>query len=30
IGRIRDIQIHPDNGKIYLLSQDSLWWMEKN
>ena len=30
IGRIRDIQIHPSNGKIYLLSQDSLWLMEKN
>ncbi|MAR79491.1 MAG: glucose dehydrogenase [Rhodospirillaceae bacterium] len=30
IGRIRDIQVHPINGKIYLLSQDSLWLMEKN
>ena len=30
IGRIRDIQIHPTNGKIYLLSEDALWLMEKN
>ena len=30
IGRIRDIQIHPDNGKIYFLGGDSLWLMEKN
>ena len=30
IGRIRDIQIHPSNGKIYFLSQDALWIMEKN
>jgi len=30
IGRIRDIQVHPSNGKIYFLSQDSLWIMEKN
>ena len=30
IGRIRDIQVHPSNGKIYFLSQDSLWLMEKN
>tara|TARA_E500000331_G_scaffold183092_1_gene176377 strand:- start:1208 stop:2272 length:1065 start_codon:yes stop_codon:yes gene_type:complete len=30
IGRIRDIQIHPSTGKIYLLSQDALWLMEKN
>jgi len=29
IGRIRDIQVHPTNGKIYFLSQDSLWLMEK-
>ena len=29
IGRIRDIQIHPTNGKIYFLSQDALWLMEK-
>ena len=29
IGRIRDIQVHPANGKIYFLSQDSLWLMEK-
>ena len=29
IGRIRDIQIHPKNGKIYLLANDSLWLMEK-
>ena len=30
IGRIRDIQIHPSNGKIFFLSQDGLWLMEKN
>ena len=29
IGRIRDIQVHPATGKIYFLSQDSLWVMEK-
>jgi aldose sugar dehydrogenase len=29
IGRIRDIQVHPSTGKIYFLSQDSLWLMEK-
>ena len=30
IGRIRDIQVHPSNGKIYLLGGNSLWSMEKN
>ena len=30
ISRIRDIQVHPSSGKIYFLSQDSLWLMEKN
>ncbi len=30
IGRIRDIQIHPVNGKIYFLSENALWLMEKN
>ena len=29
IGRIRDIQVHPVNGKIYLLAGNSLWLMEK-
>ena len=29
IGRIRDIQVHPKTGKIYFLSEDSLWLMEK-
>jgi len=29
IGRIRDIQVHPKNGKIYFLAGDSLWLMEK-
>ena len=29
IGRIRDIQVHPKNGKIYFLSKESLWIMEK-
>ena len=28
IGRIRDIQIHPINGKIYFLTEDNLWLME--
>ena len=30
IGRIRDIQIHPNNGKIYFLAGDNLWLMEKS
>ena len=30
IGRIRDIQVHPVNGKIYFLAGDNLWLMEKN
>jgi len=30
IGRIRDIQVHPDSGKIYFLAGDRLWLMEKN
>ena len=30
IGRIRDLQVHPDNGKIYFLGGDNLWLMEKN
>ena len=30
IGRIRDIQVHPENGKIYFLGADNLWLMEKN
>ena len=29
IGRIRDIQVHPSNGKIYFLSQDALWLMQR-
>ncbi len=29
IGRIRDIKVHPENGKIYFLAGDSLWLMEK-
>ena len=29
IGIIRDIQVHPDNGKIYLLGLNHLWLMEK-
>ena len=29
IGRIRDIQVHPLNGKIYFLASNSLWLMEK-
>ena len=30
IGRIRDIQVHPNNGKIYFLGGDSLWLMKRN
>ena len=30
IGRIRDIQVHPKNGKIYFLAGDKLWLMKKN
>ena len=30
IGRIRDIQVHPVSGKLYFLSENSLWLMEKN
>ena len=29
IGRIRDIKIHPESGKIFLLAQDKLWLFEK-
>ena len=29
IGRIRDIQVHPVTGKIFFLSQDALWLMQK-
>ena len=28
IGRIRDIKIHPENGKLYFLAGNSLWLME--
>ena len=30
VGRIRDIQVHPSNGKIFFLSEEGLWLMEKN
>ena len=30
IGRIRDIQVHPNDGKIYFLAGNSLWLMEKS
>ena len=30
IGRIRDIQVHPKDGKIYFLAGNSLWLMEKS
>jgi len=30
IGRIRDIQVHPGDGKIYFLSEDNLWLMKNN
>jgi quinoprotein glucose dehydrogenase len=29
IGRIRDLQIHPKNGKIYFLADNSLWLFER-
>ena len=29
IGRLRDIQVHPSSGKLFFLSQDALWLMEK-
>ena len=29
IGRIRDIDVHPTNGKIFLLSSNKLWIMQK-
>ncbi len=29
IGRIRDIQVHPTTGKLFFLSQNGLWIMEK-
>ena len=29
IGRIRDIQVHPKDGKIYFLAGDNLWLMER-
>ena len=30
VGRIRDIQVHPSNGKIFFLSENALWLMEKS
>ena len=30
IGRIRDIQVHTVSGKLYFLSENSMWLMEKN
>ena len=30
IGRIRDVQVHPNNGKIYFLAGNYLWLMEKS
>ena len=30
IGRIRDIQVHPNSGKIYFLAGEGLWLMQKN
>jgi quinoprotein glucose dehydrogenase len=29
LGRIRDIEVHPDNGKIYIVSEKYLWMLEK-
>ena len=30
IGRLRDIQVHSENGKIYFLGGNNLWLMKKN
>ncbi len=30
IGRIRDIQVHPKDGKIFFLANNKLWLMKKN
>jgi quinoprotein glucose dehydrogenase len=30
VGRIRDIQINPFNGKVFFLNENALWLMEKN
>ncbi len=30
IGRIRDIQVHPKDGKIFFLAGEKLWLMKKN
>ncbi len=29
IGRIRDIQVNPSSGKIFLLTEDAMWLMKK-
>ncbi len=29
LGRIRDIEIHPENGKIYVINDEYLWSVEK-
>ena len=29
IGRIRDIKVHPESGKIFFLAQDKLWLFQK-
>ena len=30
LGKIRDIEIHPQNGKIFFLTNKNLWLMKKN
>ena len=30
IGRIRDIQVQPQTGKIFILTTKALWLMEKD
>ena len=30
VGRIRDIQVNPSNGKIFFLNENALWLMERN
>ena len=29
LGRIRDIEVHPNNGKIYIVNEKYLWVIEK-
>ena len=29
IGKIRDIELNPSNGKIYLIGESALWQLSK-